>query len=132
MDTDQKGQIDIYRPHKFYAILRSYSIWIDHKKTKKISDGERVLIPISQGLHNIFVKMGFKKSNAITLKIMPRQTIKLLVWYRPFKGFRSIALKCLYIAFIIFGAIIPFFAGLGASLLVLHRTGKLHLYEIKP
>jgi hypothetical protein len=131
MESTQTGQIDVYRPHKFYALLRSYSIWIDGKKVKAIGDGERVFITIPQGLHNVFVKMGLKKSNSIELNITPGHTIKLLVWYRPFKGFRSIGLKCLYIAFIIIGAMIPIFIGIGTALLVLHRTGKLHLYEIK-
>jgi hypothetical protein len=109
-----------------------YSIWIDGKRVRTISDGERVFITISEGLHNILVKMGFKKSNSIDLNIMAGQTKKLLVWYRPFKGFRSIALKVLYIAFIIVGAtVIPFFIVIGITLLVLHRTGKLHLYDLK-
>ncbi len=132
MDANQIAHIDIFRPHKVYASLRSYSIWIDGIKEDKISDGEKVLIPISQGSHNIFVKMGFKKSNAINIIIKPGQTTKLLVWYRPFKGFRSIALKSLYVLFIIVGAMIPIFLPIGIGLLVLHRTGKLHLYEINP
>jgi len=37
----------------------------------------------------------------------------------------------LYISFIIIGAMIPLFIGLGTALLILHRTGKLQLYEIK-
>jgi hypothetical protein len=128
----QTGQIDIYRPHRYFAFLRSYSIWIDGRKVRRISDRERVFIPVPQGVHNIFLKIDWVRSNKIELKIATGETVKLLVWYKHFGGFRSIVLKCLYIGIIAIGAAVsPLLIGIGAGLLVLHRTGKLHLYQIK-
>ena len=132
MESTQTGQIDIYRPHRYFAFLRSFSIWIDGRKVKRITDRERVFIPVSQGVHNIFIKIDWIRSNTIELKIATGQTVKLLVWYKHFAGFRSVAIKCLYIGLIAIGAAVsPLLIGVGTGLLVLHRTGKLHLYEIK-
>ncbi len=132
MESTQTGQIDIYRPRRYYALLRSFSIWIDGRKVNRARDRQRVFIPVSEGVHNIFVKIDWVKSNAIDPKIATGQTVKLLVWYKYFGGFRSIALKCIYVALIAIGAaVMPLLIAVGAALLAVHRTGKLHLYQIE-
>lgn len=131
MDNELIGNISIYRESAWRDKLRSYAILSDGKKVGSVKDGETSLIPLSQGRHDIAIKIDWQKSDALTVNIENGKVLKLNVDYKKLNGWKLYVFTGLNIILIITGAAlgISLITVLGIVGFLAIRIGKPHLYR---
>jgi hypothetical protein len=72
------GWIEIIRTSQTFARLRSISIFVDETKAGSLKNGERKVLELPSGEHQVFAKIDYCKTPAHTLNIVAGETTSLL------------------------------------------------------
>jgi hypothetical protein len=73
------GKIEISRLPMYMARFRSYSVHLDGVRVGRIKEGETKTFSASPGVHKVWVKIDWVRSNPIQIDVLPNGTIHLLV-----------------------------------------------------
>lgn len=133
IDKQQNGNLEIYREHRLWGLLRPYAIIVDEEKSGSVKDDNTTLIPLSPGTHSVMVKVGWNKTNTLKVNIETNKTTKLHVDYKRLKGRKLFALSAAYVALILAGATFGMGAliGIGVVGFMFNRVGKMYLHHEK-
>jgi len=131
LNKSNQGTLEIYREYRKWAALRSFAILVDENKVGFVENDASTSILLSPGFHTVMVKMGWKKTNSMSVHIEANKITKLTVGYKKLTGWKLIALSSGYIAMIIAGAIFGLGAliGVGVVGFMFNRFGKMFLYS---
>jgi hypothetical protein len=128
MKNDEFGTIDIFRPYGWFAILRSHAIFIDNQLGARLKAGEREIVELPPGPHTVQVRMGWTKTNIVTVNVETGKNHKLLIGRKKLSGPVTYLYYTLGAVALLAGLV-----GMGGVsgaiiLLMAPRFGKMHLH----
>ncbi|GKX65669.1 hypothetical protein [Inconstantimicrobium mannanitabidum] len=70
-------KIVVSRTSQYVNSMREYDIYIDNEKVDVINDGEKKIIEVSEGNHEIYIKIDWCKSKKLNMNLTEGQDINL-------------------------------------------------------
>src|SRR5665647_1018501 len=130
MREEPTGCIEIYRPSMPFAKFRAYSIFVDGKKAGAVKDDATLILPVSPGVHDLWGKMDWKKSNIARINVEAGKITRITVGLKRKIGVKLLAQMALWIVMIVAGAAlgIAVLIGIGAAGIFMTRVGNPYLY----
>lgn len=91
-------KITIVRTSQYVNGMREYGIYLDGQKVNVISDGETKAIEVSDGSHEIYLKIDWYKSQKLNINLSEGQELKLKC------GSKITGMKQMFVLFYIFSS----------------------------
>lgn len=129
--NEGNGNLEVYRESFQFAKLRRYSVCVDGMKVGSVKDGSTLTLSLPEGVHEVWCKIDWTKSNKKEILIESGKTAKVTVGYEKKYNWKYFALMGLYLVLLLLGATLgmPILIGFGAAGLVITRVGNLHLFQ---
>ncbi len=109
MMKNENGKLEIHRPSQRRNKSCTFPIIIDSEEVDTISDGERISIIFSPGVHTIYTKKSWLKSSPVQVDISPINSTELIITSNGLLGYKY------WLSLIIMGIVVPLGASMGVA-----------------
>src|SRR3989304_10486125 len=86
MNQTEKGKIEIQCPPLFISKFRAYSIYLDEMKVGRIKEGKTATISTTPGIHTIWLRIDWVRSNRKQVSIEANKTVRLIIERNQMEG----------------------------------------------